>query len=298
MASSSKAATMYMYGGLSEDNNATLHTLGHQLLNSYLSLQTTGMQDTNNDADLFVDGLGLFSKIGLLYILGSKDIVNTHTSLVIQVDNGTHSDVATLYIPNTQTELELTKGRTLFIEGRLHQDSEYAPLFVMNEGSSNLTPLFIKTPSGFKNAVPDSRTATLFINRPNEAVVMPLFLKAIDNTTNTFATLYIESVIEDTSNITLVIPNVTSIPVNTYSPLFVEGMIVDTGNTSLFIDAFGILTNTTPLFIKQETQDVNTYSTLYIRGIEDILTNNITLVIPGVFDEDTSSSAPFYVFGW
>ena len=112
MASSSKTATMFMYGGLSDDNNATLHTLGHQLLNSYLSLQTTGTEVEDNDADLFVDGLGLFNKTGLLYILGSKDIVNTYAPLTIQVDNGVHSDVATLYIPNTQTELELTKGRT------------------------------------------------------------------------------------------------------------------------------------------------------------------------------------------
>jgi hypothetical protein len=291
------AMSLYAAGGLSINSSATLSTHGHASVNTYASLHVTGATGTNDNAELFVDGLGVTNGVGLLYIVGSLNLVNTFAPLHLQVDNGAHNDANTLYLLNTQTEVATTQSKTLYIKGSMWPSNASAPLFLMNEWIETSATLFIRAPGVLKNAVPFGRGAPLFINRPDESIAMTLFIKAFDTGANTFATLHTISTIADTDNITLVIPNVTSIPINSYTTLATKGLIVTTDSMDLFTHGRGTINGVASLFIKQGNQPLNTYATLFTTGVEGVPVDNIPLVIPGVIDP-TLASIPFYIFGW
>ena len=221
--------SLYVYGGygLTITTGRTLEIHGHQALNSFESLQITGMVVEDEERDLFIRGVGVTNAVGFLYMLGSKNLVNSYATLMVAVDNSAYNDNATLYVENDQTELVLSGSGTLFINSVNLTSESNAPLFIMNEGSSVVRTLFIKAPSGLTNALPYSNTATLFINRPNEAVAMSLFLKAFDTGANTFAPLYIVSrgTISTPSGRTLVIPNVVVGGTNTFNTLYTRGVL-------------------------------------------------------------------------
>ncbi len=188
---------------------------------------------------LFMDGIGITNRIELLYIQGSLNLVNSYIFLMVQVDNGlcnsgsSPDDDTTLFLKNTQEELELTQSKTLYIEGGMTHSADTISLFINTDGSSKVAPLFIRAPGTVVGAIPNIGSATLFINRPNEVVVGPLFLKVFDTGANTYAPLFIESTISVNSDDDndhggdsppLVIPNVVSAEVNTYTTLAISGV--------------------------------------------------------------------------
>jgi hypothetical protein len=292
------AMSLYAAGGLSINSDATLSVHGHASVNTYASLHVTGATEINDNADLFVDGLGATNGVGLLYIVGSVNAVNTFAPLHLQVDNGSYNDANTLYLLNTQTEVAVTQGKTLYLEGSMWPSNASAPLFLMNEWIETSATLFVRAPGVLKNAVPFGRGAPLFINRPDESIAMTLFMKAVDTTTNTFATLHTISTVADTDSITLAIPNVASVPINSYATLATEGLVVTIDSIDLFTHGRGTFNGAASLFIKQGNQPLNTYATLFTTGVEGVPVDNITLAIPSVIDDSTLASIPFYIFGW
>jgi hypothetical protein len=105
------------------------------------------------------------------------------------------------------------------------------------------------------------------------------------------------SAIETTDTMTLVIPDVASIPVNSYAPLMIQGVEIPTDSITLMTEAHGTMNAVAPLMIKQNTASLNSYINLYVMGA--FLDNdNITLALPDVVDDSPTNSIPLYVFGW
>ncbi len=347
------AITLFTNGHLTESNTDTeLFTHGHIEVNTFTTLHTVGAETLDGDCSsvsiggtsitigsteitsgcdstslsLFMDGLGITNGIGPLYIEGHRNEVNSYISLFVAVDNVASNESNTLYLKNTQTELLINNTNTLYINGNYDSSSDNITLYVMNEGITDSIPLFIKTPPGFTNATPIGSSNTLFINRPDESIAIPLFLKAFDTGSNAFIPLHTRSAITvNTPDLDLSMPNVTSIPINSYMTLAVDGVgTINSGSDpELFIKGVGSETDTIPLFIQQSNVALNTFTTLFIPGVAGILPQSggtisinttsisigsvgvdmtpppttITLAMPSVsgFPVD---SIPLYVFGW
>lgn len=253
---------------------------------------------SNANTTLFIDGLGFTNRMGYLFIEGTDTRVNSFASLFAKVDNGTATFGRTLFIP-TQTEIVVSKGRTLWINGNYASSNITAPLFVQNDASTGTMSLYIGTPDGWNNSVPTGRGAPLFINRPDESVAMSLFLKAFDTGANTFASLHTISFLTSSKSMTLAMPNITSIPVNTYAPLTIEGMEPSIKSMDLYVLGHGVFPGSASLFIKQETGlGPNSFASLFVRGVDGIPTKSMTLTIPNVIDNSPLLSIPLYVLGW
>jgi len=227
------------------DTHTPLFTKGHVAVNTFAALHTTGsiaVDTTPPDPTLYVDGLGVTNRTGLLYVEGvGNPTTNTFAPLFVQVDNGSINDgTVTLYVPNTQTSADVpaTGSRTLFIQSEITAMGKVATLFVEGTGTFDSAPLYIKATGVLPGAVPLGRGAPLFINRPNEAVAMSLFCKALDNPVNSTMPLHTISFLTAATTppaLTLVIPEVTSVPLNSYASLYVGGMgIENTGPSPNF----------------------------------------------------------------
>lgn len=308
--------TLYLRGGygLSVNAGVALYESGHYDVNSYATLATSGMIEVNEDITLFTDAVGVMNKIAYLLINGHVNSVNTYAPLyVFGGTTGTYGSWSgiplymptpsyergmPLFIRNTQPNVPVVADRFLFIGGRMWPLSEALTLYLENEAIDAAMTLYIKAPygSGHAGNIPFERGMPLFINRPDESIWIPLFLKAADDVINSYATLHIRSAIEVNNNITLAIPNVTSQPLNSYISLQMDGAIGSADSATLFTDAHGVLSGSTTLVVKQETGILNSYAALYTTGA--YLDNaSMTLVLPSVVGEFTQS-IPLHIFGW
>lgn len=300
MATTNDNMTLYAQGGYGLD------------VNSYATMQMTGHIKSSASATLYLDSVGLTNRLIFLSVTGADNEVNSYAPLIIT--GGTAGsisvhDAITLYMPtplasagrplfikNTETSLLQTKTEYLFIEGSLDTARGSIPLYLLNDALTASMTLFIRTPSGKKNYIPFSRGIPLFINRPDESIAIPLFLKAVDNVANSYTTLYTRSAIESTDSITLAMPNIQSIEINTYATLMVEGVIDTTDSITLVTDAHGTLNATMNLMLQQETGFPNSYINLFTAGAY-LHNDNITLVMPATNAASTDSMT-LYVLGW
>lgn len=306
--------TMYLSGGygLTLTGDITLMTKGHYDVNSYTTLAVSGMIEVTDDTTLYIDSVGLINKIGYLFIEGYVNAVNTYAPLYIfggtdgtygkwgsiplYMPTPSYEQGMPLFIKNTQSNVPMSLGRFLFIEGRMWPTGDNMTLFLENDAIDGEMTLYIRTPWGKKNYIPYYRGITLFINRPDESWYIPLFMKALDDGINSYITLHTRSAVAENDNITLAMPNVASQPLNSYISLMTEGAVETTDSATMFTTAHGVLTGSATLMIKQETGVPNSYITLHTKSAY-LDNESMTLVIPETLDEN-NDSIPLYVFGW
>lgn len=309
----SDVITLYAQGGygLTLDADSPLHTVGHDDLNSYATLQVTGMIEANGGITLFTDSIGVYNRIGYLFVEGHLFDLNSYAPLhILGGTPGTYGSDSTLplildaafqrgmplFIQNDESNVPISEGRFLYIAGTSYLYNGSVDLYLQNDAIDGSVTLLIVGEGTTPGYLPAERGIPLFINRPDESTFLNLFCKALDDWTNSYITLHVRSAIEETGAITLAIPNVAAEGVNTYATLTTTGMIVSSGSVTLATDAHGEMNGTMTLVAKQETSLLNTYVNMYVAGA--YLDNaSMTLAMPEVTDSSTGT-VPFYVFGW
>jgi hypothetical protein len=165
---------------------------------------------------------------------GTSGIYNTTTlfiadSGVIGEDPG-FGNFRTLFIRAPSTA-DATLQRPLFLKSALFQPStKTTNLYLQNDASMESLDLFVRgasqenTPPGeeIPGSTPINKGAPLFINRPNESRVIPLFMKAPAAESNSFTELVMSGHLVTPSSVPLVMPNTvgsfTGVP-----PLYTHG---------------------------------------------------------------------------
>ena len=307
--------TLYMNGGygLDETSSLTLFSYGHYEVNALVELSTTGAFMVNNNATLFIDAVGTIEAVRPLYIEGHKNELNSTIDLFLQEGTaGTFAiqDSITLYIPppeyNSSATLFLfndepfavsNTSRTLYLEvDDAFSDSSFISLFLKNLDIDSGISLYVSGEGLFNGFITNNKSMPLFINRPDESTSMPLFCKAVDNTVNSYVSLYTLSFLTEDNNITLTVPDAHS-PLNSTMTMFVEGAVLSNGNITLHEHGYGTLNDNIELFCKQGNTALNAICSLYTFGA-NLDSSSITLSIPSTYDTVNDGNVPLYVFGW
>jgi hypothetical protein len=229
---------MYSSGYSPANTNMTLHTLNKVSANSNIDLFQAAFDTSNNNAKLYINGYGhsLNSTIALTTYSGSSGWYGNHNSLSMYINadnNAALNDFLYMYIKNTQPHVTFNDNSYLFIKGTGHKTTNSIPLTVAHLGTSSQTTLFVKGLGQYPNYIPYNDSCFLYINRPNDVAIIPLFCKTADAAPNSYIPLKTLGGYHINSYITLTASDIVTAKPNSTISLYMQGVINNDGSITL-----------------------------------------------------------------
>lgn len=217
---------------------------------------------------------------------GSSWTIKT-APLFLSVDPNINSSVS-LFLKNTQSFLADNDALPLFISGVNLTSSSNFPLFLQNDGISNLTngsdvPLYIRGLGQFPGNTAVIDQLQCYVHRPNQSVGLPLIVFNNTPIINSFVPLRITGISGALSQTaTLVIPNVHQSAPNAFATLYMQGSIQVVNQMTLAIpETRALLNANVPLVLFHDGAEPNATMTLFLEGVFKE-SGFITLAMPDV----------------
>lgn len=229
---------MYSEGDSPANTNITLHTINKLNTNTSIDLFQMAFDTSNNNAKLYIngDGYSLNSTIALTTYSGTAGWYGNNSSISMYINadnNAVLNDFLYMYIKNTQPNVALNDSLYLFIQGTGHKLNNSIPLTVAHMGESGQATLFVRGLGQFPNYIPHNDSCFLYINRPNDNAIIPLFCKTADAAPNSYIPLTTLGGYYINSYITLTASDIVSARPNSTISLYMQGVINNDGSITL-----------------------------------------------------------------